>query len=764
MTNALSGRSLRSARPTNAGSPPNFTKNDRRPNQYDRNNVQVGDFWMYSDPTPGTNYNELYCLLSLKGDSVSAGELADWNLVTSGSAGNISSILTDTGVVIPDVNGQVQLLAGENTNTQVGSTTSEVLVNLNRTIRWPATNASGTEGVIYLDGHRFLHAYNSSGDVEQGNVFLGASSGNLTLTGGSNVCVGLGTGLHLTTGQANCVLGTQALQGLTSGSQNIAVGKFSLFNLISGDDNTSIGDHALSGLTTGSRNIAVGLEAGTLLTTTDSDNICIGNTGNSGSDGVMQIGTEGTHVETYISGIYGVNLNNVAHPGGHGGYVVAATDEGQIGEIRLLSSNGSVDIDTSVPGEYDFTVAGGGGGSTTPVSFSAVQVTDTANLVDGATYNMGSGVALTELFDIGNNFNPGNGAGTGCSFTAPVTGKYYFEFYANTNSSAVASITAIIVTGTSAKTYQFQGSLAGGGLVSAQTAVVAMTATDVATFTIVGNGGGHWNVIGNGTSNNLNSTRISGFLLTGSNDPIQILGADVGSATGTTVNIVGGNNISTAGAADTITVNVSGTTNHAVQVGNNTNSLTSLALGTAGQVLTSNGAGSNPSWQDNSAAFSQPFLYYYAANNTPGAFVGLRTFNLGSLGGFGLTMLYDQGTSFNGGNGAGTGATFTAPATGVYNFTFQTYTNTPSLVQLFFSSVNYAAIKISRFDSFYFTNVTSTSQQRTYVSTVYLTIGQVVTWECTQSNDSGGTSSFIGGLNPVSLASGITYISGYRIS
>ena len=59
-----------------------------------------------------------------------------------------------------------------------------------------------------------------------------------------------------------------------------------------------------------------------------------------------------------------------------------------------------------------------------------------------------------------------------------------------------------------------------------------------------------------------------------------------------------GNNITFTEGAGTITANLTDTTQYAVQVGDATGSLDSLALGTATQVLTSNGAGANPSWQD----------------------------------------------------------------------------------------------------------------------------------------------------------------------
>lgn len=59
--------------------------------------------------------------------------------------------------------------------------------------------------------------------------------------------------------------------------------------------------------------------------------------------------------------------------------------------------------------------------------------------------------------------------------------------------------------------------------------------------------------------------------------------------------IAGGNNISTSGAGSTVTINVSGTTQYAVQVGDATGSLDSLPVGTTNTVLLGN-TGANPSW------------------------------------------------------------------------------------------------------------------------------------------------------------------------
>ena len=63
------------------------------------------------------------------------------------------------------------------------------------------------------------------------------------------------------------------------------------------------------------------------------------------------------------------------------------------------------------------------------------------------------------------------------------------------------------------------------------------------------------------------------------------------------LDIVGGHNISTSGAGNTVTINVSGTTNHDVQIGNATGSLSSVTNGTTGQVLTAT-TGADPSWQN----------------------------------------------------------------------------------------------------------------------------------------------------------------------
>lgn len=70
-----------------------------------------------------------------------------------------------------------------------------------------------------------------------------------------------------------------------------------------------------------------------------------------------------------------------------------------------------------------------------------------------------------------------------------------------------------------------------------------------------------------------------------------------GPGSGTVTSVSGGNNITITGVATVNpTVNVSGTTNHSVLLGNATNSISSLANGTTGQVLHAITGANDPVW------------------------------------------------------------------------------------------------------------------------------------------------------------------------
>jgi hypothetical protein len=72
----------------------------------------------------------------------------------------------------------------------------------------------------------------------------------------------------------------------------------------------------------------------------------------------------------------------------------------------------------------------------THTSFLGVLKTAEVKLIGAGVdikYGLGSTVALTEVYDTGGTFNPGNGAGVEASYTAPINGIYEFELNVQLN-------------------------------------------------------------------------------------------------------------------------------------------------------------------------------------------------------------------------------------------------------------------------------------------------------------------------------------------
>lgn len=88
-------------------------------------------------------------------------------------------------------------------------------------------------------------------------------------------------------------------------------------------------------------------------------------------------------------------------------------------------------------------------------------------------------------------------------------------------------------------------------------------------------------------------------------------GATIATASGGNINVLGTSNITTTGSGDTLSVAVSGTTNHAVQLGNSSGSLTSLTPSSnAYSVLrqrATNPSTTDPQWISESSSFNATF-------------------------------------------------------------------------------------------------------------------------------------------------------------
>jgi hypothetical protein len=154
-----------------------------------------------------------------------------------------------------------------------------------------------------------------------------------------------------------------------------------------------------------------------------------------------------------------------------------------------------------------------------------------------------------------------------------------------------------------------------------------------------------------------------------------------GPGSGTVQSVSGGNNITITGTPTVNpVVNVSGTTNHALQIGNATGSLTSLAVGTNGQ-LPIGSAGANPVMATLTAGTgisisngAGTITISSSGGTTAATFQAYVTSAMINATGDGTTaqIVFDtvqvnEGSNYN----AGTGV-FTAPVTGNYFFSAST--------------------------------------------------------------------------------------------
>jgi hypothetical protein len=97
--------------------------------------------------------------------------------------------------------------------------------------------------------------------------------------------------LYNNTGAYNTANGVNALFANTNGNNNTADGFNALYDNTSGYNNIADGNYALGQLTTGINNIALGYQGGNNFTGSESGNIDIGNSGQTGDNNIIRIGT-----------------------------------------------------------------------------------------------------------------------------------------------------------------------------------------------------------------------------------------------------------------------------------------------------------------------------------------------------------------------------------------------------------------------------------------------------------------------------------------
>ena len=154
------------------------------------------------------------------------------------------------------------------------------------------------------------------------------------------------------------------------------------------------------------------------------------------------------------------------------------------------------------------------------------------------------------------------------------------------------------------------------------------------------------------------STGTAGYVLTSAGPGVAPSYQAV-TASGAVTSVAGGNNITISGTATAPIVNVSGTTQHAVQIGNATGSLTSLAVGATNTVLLGN-TGADPSYGTvPNAALTNSSVTLSNGNNIT---VTGSPLSLGGTASFNLTGTTNHTVQV--GNASGSLTSITAGTTG----------------------------------------------------------------------------------------------------
>lgn len=178
------------------------------------------------------------------------------------------------------------------------------------------------------------------------NTFVGAASGNATLTS------------ILSSG-----FGSHTLNALTNGNNNSCLGYSSLPSLTSGSNNCAFGNSAGALLVSGSNNLLMGIAAfgaGTQYTSSESSNIILTNVGVTGDSNIIRIGTQGSGTgqqnKCFIAGIASVSVSNL-------NIVTINTSTGQLGSQAAANVGTVTQFDVLVGGSSGAIASVGPGSS-----------------------------------------------------------------------------------------------------------------------------------------------------------------------------------------------------------------------------------------------------------------------------------------------------------------------------------------------------------------------------------------------------------------
>ena len=262
---------------------------------------------------------------------------------SGGGGSGITTIQGDSGSVTGST---VKIYAGQvsaNSGASVGFANSGTTSTLNLTDSFHNTFIGKTSGV---DGTSII-----TGNTGVGELSLGELNGTIAGQSQNNTEIGYGSGLAITLGSSNTGVGCLTQANLQTSSFNSSLGASSLSNLSGGNGhNTALGNSSLGTIVNGAYNLGLGDSSGNSLTFSDSSNILIANSGVTGDNNTIRIGTQGTgdgqQNKCYISGINGNTVSNQ-------NFVTIDTSTGQLGttsgggsgfttiNVQTFTSNGT---------------------------------------------------------------------------------------------------------------------------------------------------------------------------------------------------------------------------------------------------------------------------------------------------------------------------------------------------------------------------------------------------------------------------------------
>ena len=381
------------------------------------------------------------------------------------------------------------------------------------------------------------------GTINSWNNQIAQANSAITLNAGTNAInigtdatnnsIGIGTGASVktvTVGSLNTTSET-TINGGTGSNAIIILSNDGTTTLSAGSNGTvNVG----SGGGTGTTNINSGsgglLASGPTVTVRSSGTINLGN---------MSLANETIHIGSNTSNVRSsfVNIGNnlgtssIDIRSGSGGVAISADTgaaavniaTGAAAKTVTLGSTNSTSSLALRYGTADFTLASATGtimsaldtGEITyplqPAFQAYLGTTDSNVTGDGTIFRIGSGNALTEVFDNNSDFN------TNGTFTAPVTGKYYFYVFCITQNTTSAMTTFQLVIQTTAagfnQAYQngFVNNAAGAFLGGNGSVICQMTAGDTCVFNIIVSGGSKTVEVYSGGANGL--TSVGGYLI-----------------------------------------------------------------------------------------------------------------------------------------------------------------------------------------------------------------------------------------------------------